>query len=374
MPEGTPEAEIPAAEPAEGVTPEAGEPEQPAMNEPTEIAVPAAEPAQPVLSEPAESGKPEETPEGPLMSFRNGIMNADETDGTETADEPQPDGVATVPDKGRSSFLRFGYDEIDPALVISATRKFLNDHGFGDNNLIAARKGADANAVKLDMDAECFCDFCSRPLNGVSYDRLADGRIRCQSCTSSAIDDVSEFTDLFFATQMLMEDNYHITYHVPISIRVTDAKTVNSLAGRSFVPTASFDGRVLGFAQHSGNDYILYIENGSPRLATIETTSHEMTHIWQYISWDRKKIKKLYPTKQLDLLVYEGMACWVEIQTLYMIGEYTYAQEQEQILEWRAKDPEDPYGNGFLLYRKKYGMGRQGDIPNKTPFNTFPPL
>lgn len=342
--------------------PENSAPEETPADAPAEAAAPAAEPGSPAVSGPAEEAAPEES----RMSYRSETVGT----GEETSEAVTPDAL---PDS-RSDFLRFGYDGIDPALVVSAARQFLNSHGFGDNNLAAARKGADENAVKLDMNAECFCDFCSRPLNGVSYDRLSDGRIRCQSCTSSAIDDVGEFTDLFFATQMLMEDNYRITYHVPINIRVTDAKTIGALTGRVFVPTTGYDGRVVGFARHNGQDYTLYVENGSPRLATIATTAHEMTHIWQYISWDRKKIKQHYPTKLANDLVYEGMASWTEIQTLYMIGEYTYAQEQEQILEYRAKDPEDVYGNGFLLFREKYGLGRQGDIPGKTPFNTFPPL
>ena len=348
-PEKQPEGEKPAeGQEAPGTTVNPGDPIAPdALNDP-------------------DNAGAEDAPE--IHSCEKLRVNDDFTEGK----EPEP--RATAAEYAKTCFLKFGSDGIDPSLDVDGTRKYLNDHGFGENHLLTARKGADPGAVKLEMDAECYCDFCGKPLNGVSYERLADGRIRCQGCASSAINEVSEFTDVFFATLALMEDNYHITYHVPISIRIADAKTIARLRGRVFVPTSGYDGRVVGFAQQKGNEYTLYVENGSPRLATIATTAHEMTHIWQYLNWNRKKIKALYRTDKERDIVYEGMASWTEIQTLYMIGEYTYAQEQEQILAHRALNPDDVYGIGFLRFCEKYGMGRQGDIPVKNPFNTYPPL
>ena len=274
----------------------------------------------------------------------------------------------------QNCFLKFGLDETDQILSIEQLRAYLNFLDLGDNSLLEARKGPDAHINSLEMDTECFCDFCGKPLSGVSYERLSDGRIRCQSCASSAINSVDEFKEVFNSTLQLIEENYRIVYNVSIGIKVTDAKSIGRLSGRVFVPTSGYDGRVVGLAQRKRNRYTLFVENGSPRLATVATTAHEMTHIWQYINWNRRKIKSLYKTKMERDIVYEGMASWTEIQTLYMIGEQAYAQEQEQILLHRAKDPNDIYGVGFVLYCEKYGLNRQGDIPIRTPFNTFPPL
>ena len=272
-------------------------------------------------------------------------------------------------------YLKFGFDEIDHCISIDNTRTFLNSHGFGVSALHKARTCTGESGVKLDMSAEYQCDFCGVPLNGVSFEQLSDGRIRCHNCSASAINDVEEFRDVFNSTVTLLEENYHIGFKHSISVKITDATTIGKLTKQVFKPTAGYDGRVVGFAVHDGKEaYMLYIENGSPRLATIATTAHELTHIWQYLNWNSRKIKAIYKQKKIRDIVYEGMASWVEIQTLYMIGEFTYAQEQEQILENRAQDPEDVYGVGFLLYREKYGMNRQGEIPTSTPFNVFPPL
>ena len=116
------------------------------------------------------------------------------------------------------------------------------------------------------------------------------------------------------------------------------------------------------------------MENGAPRLASIETFAHEMTHIWQYENWEekdgRQKIVKLYGSEMNRKIVYEGMATWSACQMLYAMGETAYAEQNEAEMAMR----QDEYGVGFRLFREKYGFVKNGDIPPNTPFNHFPPL
>ena len=248
--------------------------------------------------------------------------------------------------------------------------------GWSNNDLTKARKRTELEDSLLDLNAENFCDFCGIPLTGVSYEKLADGRTRCNDCSMTAINEVAEFKTLFRNAEMMMENTFSITIPVSIAVKTTDARTIAKHTGQVFKPSTKVAARVLGFAQRKGGKYTLFVENGSPRLAAIDTTIHELTHIWQYLNWNDGQILRIYRqrkpeyTKMARDIVYEGMAMWSAIQMLYAMGETYYAQQQEQLAVARN----DIYGIGFRLYRDRYDLARNGDAPALTPFASFPPL
>ena len=112
------------------------------------------------------------------------------------------------------------------------------------------------------------------------------------------------------------------------------------------------------------------MENGSPRLAFLDTMVHELTHIWQFVNWDSNEIEKLYGNGSNRDIVYEGMAMWASVQYLYQIGETAYAELQESNIEAR----QDVYGVGFCLYREKYPFVKDFSVIKFSPFSSMPPL
>lgn len=276
----------------------------------------------------------------------------------------------------KECYLKFGFDEIDSRLKIEDVKSYLTVRGWSNSSLTKARKRTVLEETTLDLNAENQCDFCGIPLSGVSYDRLNDGRIRCNDCSMSAITQVDEFRDLFLRMEMMMENTYNIQIPVPIAVKTTDARTIARHVGMVFVPSTKFAARVLGFAQRKNGKFSLFVENGSPRLATIDTTVHELTHIWQYLNWKDADIMRIYAqrnrkyTRLARDLVYEGMAMWSAIQMLYVIGETTYARKQELLAERRK----DVYGVGFRMYRDRYDLCRSGESPAFSPFTSYPPL
>ena len=106
------------------------------------------------------------------------------------------------------------------------------------------------------------------------------------------------------------------------------------------------------------------------RDTAIQTIVHELTHIWQYKNWNQNEIKRLYNNPGIRDIVYEGMAEWVSIQYLYLIGEKSYAQKQE-LMEC-ARD--DIYGYGMNMYRDKYPFIKDSSLISYSPFMQFPPL
>lgn len=276
----------------------------------------------------------------------------------------------------RECFLKFGFEEIDSRIRVDDVRKYLRVRGWANNSLTLARKRDVLVKTQMDTNTENHCDFCGLPLSGVSYDRLSDGRVRCNDCSSSAISDLKDFSELFYHILYLMQDFYNIRYRVPISVRMADAKTIAKGAGMVFRPSTQVADRVLGYAQRKHGKYSLIVENGSPRLATIDTMVHEMTHIWQYLNWNDKQIISIYSMNNSSCtaiardIIYEGMAMWSSIQYLYQIGESYYASQQEVMADAR----QDVYGVGFRLYKEQYPLVKDSSLLKHTPFSSFPTL
>lgn len=268
------------------------------------------------------------------------------------------------------AYLAFGYDEIPEFLKLWETADLLNSSDREENPFTKARCSEPEPEFEIDLESINHCDFCGMPLNGVSYERLTDGRVRCDECSRSAINTVDEFRKLFDRNRQMMESFYGIEFRRPITLRTMDAKRIARRAGRVFKPTVEMTARVIGYAQRKHGEYFLNVENGSPRLATISTLIHELTHIWQYINWDDAQLKKYYPDKESDTLAHEGMAVWAEVQYLYLIGEASFAARQEAYS--LARD--DVYGEGFRAYCERYPLIKNSSMLQKTPFKVFPPI
>lgn len=268
------------------------------------------------------------------------------------------------------NFLLYGYDEIDTVLQLDGLRVYLNQQGFDDNELMHIRKGIEKPQADNRQGTEQICDFCQKPLGGVSYDVLNDGRVRCSTCSASAIETVGQFRALYKRILPTMEAFYNVRINVPVRVRMTDAKTIAKKSDSIYEPSTRFDPRTLGFASYGKDGYALYVENGSPRLATIETVSHELTHIWQFRNWDRNAMIAQYGKGLALDIVYEGMAMWASIQFLYLIGETDFARAKEE----QTLRRDDAYGKGFELYCKKYPLSRTSTVPARTPFHSDKPL
>lgn len=288
----------------------------------------------------------------------------------------------------KECYLNLGFDEIDGRLDIERVRAYLGSRGLGNNHLTKARRRKRFEDNILDFNAENYCDFCGKPLSGVSYDILADGRIRCNDCSTTAILDLEEFKAIYHHTEMMMENIFEIIYPIAIAIHTADAQKLAKHAHSVYTPSKQFASRVMGYAQYKSGEYTIFIENGCPKLVALNLIAHEMTHIWQYINWKQALLESIYrqdnPERDkvaLDL-VYEGMAVWTSIQILYSMGETFFAEEQEQgYLAIDIYDKEnvkvrrqDVYGYGYYLYRERFHLETAGDVPPYSPFKTFPPL
>jgi len=274
-----------------------------------------------------------------------------------------------------SFYLLYGYKKLDFMLNIKDTLRFLSLNCYDKNALEQARINSDiAASIKAEYlyfkkpDAH-FCDFCAVELSGAEYDTLSDGRERCVQCSKSPLKTVEQFTRLYENALRNMETFFGIRINVPIKVRMANAKKIAKLCGLRFVPSPRYIGRVLAFAKKDSNGYTIYVENGSPKIAAVANIVHELTHIWQYVNWNNVKILKHYG-KENRLLIYEGMAKWVEIQYLFFLNEVSYAKRQEIYTRWR----DDDYGRGFIKYADQYPLIYGPGYRKTSPFNKELPL
>lgn len=259
--------------------------------------------------------------------------------------------------------------ECEPTFIdLSGTLNYLSEMGMQRNSLKQAREGKkiaefiEATYKPGKPDAR-YCDFCGTEIFGVEYETLADGRDRCLNCGRTAIKTGEEFRKIFEDVKRNMESFFGIRINAGIKVEMVNSKTLHKRLGKAFIPTPKSDGRVLGVAISDKNGYTLLVENGSPRMASMLTMAHELTHIWQYINWNDKAIRKKYG-KKMRLEIYEGMAKWVEIQYAYLINEPATAKREEIITSYR----DDEYGRGFLRYRANYPFSLGTVITKMTPF------
>ncbi len=333
-----------------------------------------------------------DTPLPPLASRRPSLASIAKADaalaaiGTEKGDTLSfsPDGAVRAGDQPALDrkppyhtryFLLFGADTEPEKFDYAATLSYLQGLGFGESDLAQARRSKDtaeriARTYVPNKAGVHYCDFCGVELSGTEYDVLNDGRERCTICGQSIVKTEEEFVRLYKIVLENLSSFYGIRIQVPIRVRMVNSKTLHRKLGEAFVPTNGFDGRVLGVAIRDKREdsYTIYLENGSPRMMSVMTMAHELTHIWQYVNWDDKKLVERYGAN-LRLEIYEGMAKWVEIQYAALIGEAATAKREELITIHR----DDEYGRGFIRYLQQYPLSYHGQ-PADTPFKNDPPL
>lgn len=272
-------------------------------------------------------------------------------------------------------FTLYGFDAEPAKIATNAALEYLEKCGFGDNRLQQAREGRFIaqmidSGESIGQAGARHCDFCGREISGVEFDVLVDGRERCMECTRTAIKTEKEFIDLYGEVKRNMESLFSIKINAGIKVQMVNAKKLHKRIKKSFVPTKASDARVLGVAIKDKDGFSLLIENGAPRMQSMLTIAHELTHIWQYVNWNPKQIQKKYGEK-LELEIYEGMAKWSEIQYAYLINEPIVAKREEIITSYRN----DEYGRGFLRYAANYRITEGSILTGASPFmNVEEPL
>lgn len=311
---------------------------------------------------------PETEAEGSPESEQESQNDAPEGETAEPA-VVTPDAT-TIPYHERY-YLKYREGKRSTPMDLDGTKAFLQALGFDGGELRQARMGKDCAEGYRNTDKnknnQMYCSYCGAEIAGVEFYRLPDGRMRCTTCSNTVVKSKEEMIELCQRVINNLDSFFGATIDVPISIEVVDERKLKRKIG---VPLGTRDSQsmlILGVAINDKKKkrYSIILENGAPRISLIATFAHELTHIWQYTHWDNKKNFKQCP-KSKRLLIYEGMAKWVEIQYLYLIGETNVAKREEYI----TRNRQDEYGIGFCLYEDQYPLSREAMSCEDTPFTT----
>lgn len=288
----------------------------------------------------------------------------------ETSSSPSTDELVAYHER---YYLKYGEGKRNSALDLDGTKAFLQEIAFDGGELRKAREGKNyaenLRNAEQNKNNQMYCSYCGRELSGVEFFRLPDGRIRCNACSDTVVKSKEEVEALCKRVIENLDNFFGATIDVPVSIEVTDERKLKRKLGIPLDTRDSQSMLILGVAVNKKKKYSIILENGAPRISLIATFAHELTHIWQYTHWDKnKKLKKCAKSKRL--LIYEGMAKWVEIQYLYLVGETNVAQREEYI----TRNRQDEYGIGFCLYEDRYPLTREAMNCEETPFtpNSYP--
>ena len=299
------------------------------------------------------------------------LMKSEEISDT----EPQPQAaeeIKPIPYHERY-YLKYHEGKRSTPLDLKGTKSFLQMIGFDGGELRQAREGkkfAEAyRSADKSSNTQMYCSYCGTEISGVDFYRLPDGRLRCTSCSNTIVKDKTEIEELCRRVIDNMDNFFGAVLDTSVSIEFTSERKLKKKAGFVLGENDEQSILILGVAINKKGKYSIIIENGAPRISLIATFAHELTHIWQYTHWDNKPgFKKCSQNKRL--LIYEGMAKWVEIQYLYLIGETNVARREEYI----TKNRQDEYGMGFRIYEDRYSISREAMTCDETPFtaNCYP--
>ena len=270
-------------------------------------------------------------------------------------------------------YLKYREGKRNTALDLDGTKSFLQEIGFDGGELRQAREGKNCAENMRNTDKnknnQMFCSYCGTELSGVEFFRLPDGRLRCNTCSNTVVKSKAEVEAMCKRVIENMDSFFGARIDVPVSIEVADERKLKKKLGISLDTRDSQSMLILGVAVNKKQKYSIILENGAPRISLIATFAHELTHIWQYTHWDNNKNLKKCP-KSKRLLIYEGMAKWVEIQYLYLVGETNVARREEYI----TRNRQDEYGIGFCLYEDRYPLSREAMFCEETLFtpNSYP--
>jgi hypothetical protein len=264
-------------------------------------------------------------------------------------------------------YLRYCNGKRASDLDLEGTKSFLQAIGFDGGELRQAREGKnraeDLSHLISDKNNQMYCSYCGSEISGVEFYRMPDGRLRCNTCSSTVIKTKEEAEEMCKRVVNNMDSFFAANIDVEISVELVNEQKLKKKTG---IPLDNPDAQsmlILGVAINKNKKYSIILENGAPRISLVATFAHELTHIWQYTHWDNNATLRKCPDNK-RLLIYEGMAKWAEIQYLYMIGETNVAKREEYI----TRNRQDEYGIGFCLYEDHYPLSRDAMSCEDTPF------
>ena len=253
------------------------------------------------------------------------------------------------------TYLHFGADQVPSVFSLEALLQLCNK--------LLPKTEEPPCAEEPDItDITHRCTFCGR--QSLFTVELEDHRLMCSHCKDHQLTQKDEIKSMFADIYRFMQEGYGISLRKNIHVRFQSASAIAKETG------GTADGRILGF--YNFNNHQLWLEARGPKVAMQSTLIHELTHAWQHVNLDLKQLMSRLPVTERDrlrLLLLEGHAVYVEIETMRKKNEEAYAERLQAITLLR----DDEYGQGYrLIY--DYIRSKEDEGSHMTPFTAMQQL
>jgi len=231
--------------------------------------------------------------------------------------------------KEKSDYLFFGQEKLPNDIQWEELREVLE--GLGCERIIK-EKVTKENYVSTSLDN---CHFCFEEFQSNVLMEYADGRKICNSCTQSAITEVSQAEECVKEAKSFIL-NYGYSINNSLEIAVGDLKFVQSNLNGGENDT--YVSGVMGFCT-PGNEVVAAM--GAPKDHFVCLLVHEFVHQWQFENIDDSS----YDDSVLEDLQYiEGHAVWMEVEYLKSFKD----KYKKHIKAFSDRD-DGVYGEGFRI-------------------------
>ena len=167
------------------------------------------------------------------------------------------------------------------------------------------------------------CHTCGVPV-GNSYWDIFDGRVMCEECHATAINDMQTAKTILREVKSILRNKLGLELK-----RTYDFKLVYLKSGE---PESPISINELGLYKEDANERTIYILTSLPRAQFYETVAHELTHAWQAENTPKLKRDEIR----------EGMAQWVAAEVL----KYKGRGFERKLVHLEERD-DNPYGTGY---------------------------
>ena len=126
------------------------------------------------------------------------------------------------------------------------------------------------------------CFVCGTPVDGRGC-VVGEGRFRCCTCSTNAVDDPLQAHRLYLEVQETMAESLGMELGVPTALVPMDTEQFQAMLQTQMIADAHSSERRMprGLYVRKGRKRGIYLELGLPRVATIEVIAHELGHAWQ---------------------------------------------------------------------------------------------
>jgi len=292
----------------------------------------------------------------------------DEQEGFEDGNEKimiEPNGQRMYKDH---HFLLYGFESMDKNFDIEHTIEFLSKEKYDENQLGMTRDSI-ARAAKLaqvyvpNRPGTHYCAFCGEKINSDIASVLDDGRERCGVCSEALIESERRLKYIMGMVMNDMRRFFGVKIKLQISTKLISQKKMNEHLKKITECIPEPNTGILLYSKKGLRGYRIFVEYGSPEIASKAGLACELTKIWQDQENPSNILTKNGGREETSTRM--AMQVWTGIQYLRFLGKNDHSKRLETIFISRN----DEFGEIVKKFLESYPIKNNPKLEGRSPFD-----